>query len=65
MNFQNKIKAFLVTLLRDHKCNEVIKYFLLWSENKIDIKTRIHYCVFMVTSTVCCLNYKNAMNSDK
>ena len=62
MNFQNKIKAFLQTLLRDHKLNEVIKYFLLFDGKKIDIKARIHYC-FMVTSTVYCLSFKNAMNS--
>ena len=50
MNFQNKIKALLLTLLRGHKFNEVIKYFLLFGGKKIDIKTKIHYC-FMVTST--------------
>ena len=58
MNFQNKIKAFLLTLLCDHKFNEVIKYSLLFGG------TRIQYC-FMVTSTVSCLSFTNAMNSDE
>ena len=38
MNFQNKIKAFLLTLLRDQKFNEVMKYFLLFGGEKLTLK---------------------------
>ena len=34
MNFQNKLKAFLVTLLRDHKRGN--KIFSSWRENKLN-----------------------------
>ena len=35
MNFQNKIKVFLITLLRNHRFNEVIIFFSLWQEKKL------------------------------
>ena len=60
MNFLNKIKAFLLTLLCDHKFNEVIKYFLLFGGRKLTSKQEF-ITVFMVTSKVCCLSFKNAM----
>ena len=64
MKFQNKIKAFLLTLLCDHKFNKVIKYFLLFGGKKLTLKQEF-ITVFMVTSTDCCLSFKNAMNSYK
>ena len=63
MNFQNKIKSFLLTLLlHDYKFNEVIKYFLLFCGKKNIIK--INFC-FMVSSKVCCLSFKNAIKSEE
>ena len=56
MNFQNKIKAFLLTLLHDHKFNELIKYFLLFGWKKLTLKQEF-ITVFMVTSKVCCSSF--------
>ena len=39
MTFLNKIKPFLLSLLSDHKFNEVIQYFLLCcGKNKLTSK---------------------------
>ena len=42
MNFQNKRKSFLLTLLPDHKLKKVVKYFHLLGGKEIDKKKRIH-----------------------
>ena len=60
MNFQNKLKAFLVTLLRDHKRGN--KIFSSWRENKLTSKQEFNSVLCSVQKFV--VDFKSKTASD-